>query len=50
MLPLYSQWVGSIDMKANEHANANVIVKQDSSWQEQVNFKVLVLKKIRITI
>ncbi|KAK1122841.1 hypothetical protein K0M31_009284 [Melipona bicolor] len=28
-------WVGCIDMKANDQADANVIVKTDSNWQEQ---------------
>ncbi|XP_034945225.1 dihydropteridine reductase [Chelonus insularis] len=28
-------WVGSIDMKANEAADANVIVNGDHSWKEQ---------------
>lgn len=28
-------WVGCIDMKANDQADANVIVKPDSNWQEQ---------------
>ncbi|KOC62638.1 Dihydropteridine reductase [Habropoda laboriosa] len=28
-------WVGCIDMKANEEADANVIVKPDNNWQEQ---------------
>lgn len=28
-------WVGSIDMKANDQADANVIVKPNSNWQEQ---------------
>lgn len=29
------QWVGSIDMKANEQADANIVVKADSNWEEQ---------------
>ncbi|XP_033222112.1 dihydropteridine reductase [Belonocnema kinseyi] len=28
-------WVGSIDMKSNEEADGNVIVKSDQSWTEQ---------------
>ncbi|GBO04871.1 Dihydropteridine reductase [Araneus ventricosus] len=28
-------WVGSIDMSANEEANANVIVKPNESWVDQ---------------
>ncbi|XP_078033632.1 dihydropteridine reductase isoform X1 [Augochlora pura] len=28
-------WVGSIDMKQNDHADANIIVKPENSWQEQ---------------
>ncbi|CAL7938541.1 unnamed protein product [Xylocopa violacea] len=28
-------WVGCIDMKANDQADANVIVKADSNWKEQ---------------
>ncbi|XP_012230000.1 dihydropteridine reductase [Linepithema humile] len=28
-------WVGSIDMKPNEQANANIIVNPDNNWQEQ---------------
>ncbi|XP_003708627.3 dihydropteridine reductase isoform X1 [Megachile rotundata] len=28
-------WVGSIDMKANEQADANVIVKPENDWQQQ---------------
>ncbi|XP_031847294.1 dihydropteridine reductase [Nomia melanderi] len=28
-------WVGSIDMKQNDQADANVIVKSECSWQEQ---------------
>ncbi|XP_061941729.1 dihydropteridine reductase [Apis cerana] len=30
-----SWWVGCIDMKVNEQADANIIVKSDSNWQEQ---------------
>ncbi|XP_017879436.1 dihydropteridine reductase-like [Ceratina calcarata] len=28
-------WVGSIDMKANAEADANIVVKPDCNWQEQ---------------
>ncbi|XP_076382628.1 dihydropteridine reductase [Megalopta genalis] len=28
-------WVGSIDMKENDHADANIIAKPNNSWQEQ---------------
>ncbi|XP_076242309.1 dihydropteridine reductase isoform X1 [Calliopsis andreniformis] len=36
-------WVGSIDMKPNEQADANVIVKSENNWQEQ---EVDILKQI----
>ena len=32
-LPL--QWVGSIDLNANEQADANIIVDKDAGWVEQ---------------
>ncbi|XP_011880915.1 PREDICTED: dihydropteridine reductase isoform X2 [Vollenhovia emeryi] len=30
-----SQWVGSIDMKPNDQADANVIVNPNANWQQQ---------------
>lgn len=36
-------WVASIDLKENEHADANVIVKGDDSWMDQ---EVLVLSQV----
>ena len=36
-------WVGSIDMKSNDQADANVIVKPESNWQEQ---EVDILKQV----
>ena len=29
------QWVGSIDLVANDEASANIIVNPDSSWVDQ---------------
>ena len=31
------QWVGSIDTKENEEADANFIVKLEEDWIQQVN-------------
>ncbi|XP_076294905.1 dihydropteridine reductase [Lasioglossum baleicum] len=31
----HNWWVGSIDMKKNDQADASIIVKSESSWQEQ---------------
>ena len=36
-------WVGSIDMKSNDQADANVIVKPENNWQEQ---EVDILKQV----
>jgi hypothetical protein len=30
------QWVASIDLKANDQADANILVKHDENWIEQV--------------
>jgi hypothetical protein len=30
------QWVASIDLKANDQADANILVKHDENWVEQV--------------
>ncbi|BES99122.1 unnamed protein product [Nesidiocoris tenuis] len=36
-------WVGSIDMKENDEADANIVVTPDSDWQQQHN---LILEKL----
>ncbi|XP_020283337.1 dihydropteridine reductase [Pseudomyrmex gracilis] len=40
-------WVGSIDMKSNEQADANIIVNPESNWQQQ---QVEVLAQIKDTL
>lgn len=30
------KWVGSIDMKTNESADANIVVDVEKNWLEQV--------------
>jgi hypothetical protein len=30
------QWVASIDLKANDQADANILVKHDENWVQQV--------------
>ncbi|XP_063987727.1 dihydropteridine reductase [Diachasmimorpha longicaudata] len=39
-------WVGSIDMKANDAADANVIVKGEQSWKEQEAYILDQVKEI----
>lgn len=34
-LNFFFQWVGSIDVNANDQADANILVKLDQSWTEQ---------------
>lgn len=35
-LSLYaSQWVGNIDLNANDQADANIIVDKDAGWTDQ---------------
>jgi len=30
-----AQWVGSIDLSENEHADVSVVVPRDASWEDQ---------------
>lgn len=32
---IFLQWVGSIDLNANDQADANIIVDKDAGWTEQ---------------
>lgn len=43
MLFFCFQWVGSIDMKENEQADCNVIVKPEDNWQDQVGLEIFSL-------
>lgn len=34
----FLQWVGSIDLNANDQADANILVKNEAGWIDQVNY------------